>query len=122
MGGFLGIGRGEDQRKADDEATFAKQERDRAENDRKVRRAEKIAKKGQRIANVKLGGDKEANNTGDTPNGDLSAGAKSATKATATTSNPQTEAFRRLLGHSAGKQVGGKWGSMFSALNKKLGL
>lgn len=55
MGGFLGIGRGQEHRDADDQRTFEKQERDRAAEARAVALAERKSKKGQDTAKVKLG-------------------------------------------------------------------
>ena len=55
MGGFLGIGKSAEEKELERQNQLRQEEADRARRESEIRLAEKKAKKGQEIANVKLG-------------------------------------------------------------------
>lgn len=55
MGGFLGVGKSDAAKALEEQNRLKEQEAERARRDAEIRLAEKKARKGQEIANVKVG-------------------------------------------------------------------
>ena len=57
MGGFLGIGTSDQEKALEEQKRMASEEAEQARREAEIAQAEKVAKKGQETAAIKLGGD-----------------------------------------------------------------
>lgn len=63
MGGFLGIGTSDAERALDQQKEMARKEADEARRAAEIAQAEKVAKKGQETAKIRLGKEEEEDDT-----------------------------------------------------------